>query len=290
MKANRRIRGRVPILIVGVGLAGCALAAVVLADSAGAAPLPRAVGGTAVHAVRTMPTAVGRSLPSATQGPATRAAKPASASGAGRSGPTAPPSMSRPAATAAAPEAAQGLPLTAAQLPDADGEIWQPTGTPVTRSVAGHDIGINECASVIGAQTWSQQGYTSAATQDPAIQDAYTFASPGAARTAYSALVDAMKSCGQASTALQRESGITPDAEVSATAAQADASAWERAWTGVQGMSAAGLQVDHYYFALRGAAVLSLQFTELTSPAKATYPVAADESVLTMLETERETQ
>jgi hypothetical protein len=272
---------------IGVGLAGCAAAAIVLADSASAAPLrqaPDAAGNTHIVA-----TATSRPSPTTVHSTVTGATVPKSAAGAAQPGPTTPQSHSAapaPAPTATRPAAQSGLPLTAAQLPDSGKEIWQPVGTPVVRSISGHDISINECAKVIGAQTWSQQGYGSAATQDPAIQDAYTFASPDAARSAYTALVDAMNSCGKLSTALQSKNGIAPDAVVRETAAQSDASAWERTWNGVEGMSAAGPQVDHYYVALRGGTVLSLQFAELTSPGKAAYPVAGDNSVLTMLETE----
>ena len=44
---------------------------------------------------------------------------------------------------------------------------------------------------------------------------------------------------------------------------QTNAAAWQRTWTGVQGLSAPGPQTNHLYFALHGTTVICLQFTQL---------------------------
>lgn len=178
--------------------------------------------------------------------------------------------------------AAQSVKLPAAQLPSVSGQAWQPAGAATTHTVTGHDIEVNECASVDGATTWTQQGYASTGNQDPAVQDTFTFTSHAAAQAAYSALVTGMRGCQQTSRSLQSASGVQPDAVVAQTAAVSGASAWKRAWTGVQGVSAAGPQTDHLYLAVAGSAVLSLQFTEFPSAAKP-YDDGGDSQVLAEL-------
>ena len=171
--------------------------------------------------------------------------------------------------------------LAPVQLPADQVESWTAQKAGPVREVTGHDIELNECATVDGAITWQQQPYLSSGG-NPAILETYTFATSAAARSAYAGVYSGMRSCQATSRALQAASHITPDAVSRQTASAADAAAFERIWTGVMGISAAGPQINHLYIAMRGSTVLVLHFDELgklTSP----YNVRNDPAVLSVL-------
>jgi hypothetical protein len=180
---------------------------------------------------------------------------------------------------------AQQVQLAPRQLPAFAAEKWKPVGSPVTRVVVGHDIGENECAKVEGATTWTQLGFSGGDGQNVAIQDTFVFTSASAANTAYQHVVAGMERCQQTTRALQAASKVPVDAKVTVTARAPNAEAWQRTWTGVMGMSAAGPQTNHFYVAVNRTRLVVLQFTEF--PGQATrYNVAADPQVLAMLEAE----
>ncbi|MBR7838933.1 hypothetical protein KDL01_37040 [Actinospica durhamensis] len=172
--------------------------------------------------------------------------------------------------------------LASSQVPGFAVEQWKPVGVPVTRAIDGHDIGENECASVVGASGWVQQSFSGGDGQNVAIQDTFTFADTSGARSALSAIATSMAGCQDVSRALQQKNGITSDAQVAKTAGSAFADAWQRRWTGVMGMSAAGPQINHIYVAVSDSELIVLQFTEFPGQAAA-YHTAADPGVLTML-------
>jgi len=175
--------------------------------------------------------------------------------------------------------------LTSGQLPALSAEKWVATGAPSTRSIAGHDIGENECAKVDGASTWTQQAFSGGDGQNVAIQDTFVFTNAAAARSAYQNVVTGMDGCQQTTRALQAANKVALDASVTETAGQPEAAAWKRSWTGVMGMSAEGPQTNHYYLAVNGTRLIVLQFTEFPGQA-APYDVAADPQVLAMLDAE----
>jgi len=172
--------------------------------------------------------------------------------------------------------------LTAGQLPAAQTEQWSSVGSPSTRPTGGHAIVENECARISGADTWTQQGFSGAGEENVAVEDAFSFASPAAARAAYAAFAPAMKACQATTRALQGSKHIPPDAAVHQTAALPAGLAWERTWTGAMGLSAPGPQTNHIYIAVSGAQVTVLQFTEFPGKAAA-YAVSGDHGVLTKL-------
>lgn len=190
--------------------------------------------------------------------------------------------------TAAAPRtgpssANSALPLAPAQLPDFNVESWTAQTAGPAREVAGHDIELNECASVDGAATWQQQPYVGRANGDDiAILETYTFGTSAAARSAYAGVLSGMKSCQATSRALQTASHITPDAVSRQTATATDAAAFERTWTGVGGISAPVPQINHLYLTMRGTTVLVLHFDELGKQ-NSPYDVHNDPSVLSTL-------
>lgn len=163
-------------------------------------------------------------------------------------------------------------------------ESWTALGAGPVRDVTGHDIELNECASVPGAATWQQQPYTSSGGNS-AILETYTFADQSAAGSAYAAVLAGMRSCQATSRAVQSAAHIAADAVCRETADATGAAAFERTWTGVQGVSAAGPQINHIYLAVRGATVVILHFDEPTSSTSSTspYDVRNDPSVLSML-------
>jgi Rieske Fe-S protein len=191
------------------------------------------------------------------------------------------------AAAAAAParspaQSPAPTPLAAAQLPAAQAEQWDAIGSPSTRTVTGHTIAENECAKVAGARTWTQQGFSGADDQNGAVQDVFSFATPAAAQNAYTTFSAAMAGCQGIARTLQGTNHLAPDAVVRQTAAVPKGLAWERTWTGVMGMSAPGLQINHVYLAVDGTRLTVLQFTEFPGKAAA-YAVSDDPHVLTRL-------
>lgn len=212
-------------------------------------------------------------------GPSSRASAHATTS----AGPAAPGAVtSGPAAQAASPAAVR-ISVAPAQLPGYTTESWTAQTAGQVRDVTGHDIELNECATVHGASTWQQQAYTSSGGNS-AILETYTFPAAADAQAAYTAVLSGMQSCQATSRALQTANGITADAVTQQTASATDAVAFERTWTGVEGVSAAGPQTNHLYIAERGSTVLILHFDELAAGATATpYDVRNDPAVLSML-------
>lgn len=253
---NNRWWGRVIAAATILALAGGGGVAFVLADSTGPATPSKA---TAAH--------------SQNRHIVPMAPSDAVASASGRS----------TAARLAVPSRIQAVQLSATQLPAGAAQKWTPDGKPNTRSIAGHNIRENECASVHGAMTWVQQGFSSDSGTAAAVQDTFAFDSSAEAQTAYQAMVTGMARCQAVSRASQSANHTPADAVVARTAGLAHAVAWERRWTGVLGMSAAGPQTNHFYFAIGGSVVLVLQFTEFPGYA-ALYNTAGDPQVLAMLD------
>ncbi|MFE5725141.1 hypothetical protein [Streptomyces erythrochromogenes] len=152
------------------------------------------------------------------------------------------------------------------------------------RQIAGHDIALNECASVHGAATWQQQPYLSSGGNS-AVLEIYTFGTEAGADAAYEGVRSGMGSCQATSRALQSAHRLTDDAVSRQTATAADAVAFERIWTGVEGLSAHGAQTNHLYLAAHGTRVLVLHFDELAegSPKAAPYDAKQDPNVLSLL-------
>jgi hypothetical protein len=205
---------------------------------------------------------------------------PSSAPGPGTTSPA------RAAGTASAvrPATQAPAPLRPGTLPGAAAQSWKPSAVTQTPP-AGHDIGLNECATVRGAVTWQQQGYASV-HDTPAVQDTFVFPSAAGAADAYQAVTAAMATCEARSRSLQGQAGIQPDASVTRTAQTDSGTAWARRWTGVGGISAPGAQVNHVYAAFHGAVLTVLQITDI--PGKT--PLGAidtgnDATVLTVLTT-----
>jgi hypothetical protein len=169
------------------------------------------------------------------------------------------------------------------QLPGYTVESWTAQAAGPVRTVTGHDIELNECATVNGATTWQQTSYAGSGG-DSAILETYAFAAASAAETAYDAVLAGMNSCQATSRALQVADQLTPDAVSRETASAGDAAAFARTWTGVEGVSAAGRQTNHLYLAMSSTTVLILHFDELASDASAApYDVRNDPGVLAML-------
>lgn len=271
----RRIRRH--RLTRSAGLAGIACLSFVLSACA-AAP-----GTTTPAAQRqnTAPAVMSPAASSGDDGPFPAAASPAAASATaqGQAAPGAAPSSPPPGPSSAAADI-----LAAAQLPAAQAEKWKAAGPASTRDIAGQGISENECAKIVGATTWTQQGFSGGDGQNEATQDTFTFASAAAAQDAYTAFVTGMGACQAASRADQSTNHVRPDAVVrpTGTATAAHALAWERTWTGVMGISAAGPQINHAYVAIGGTCLIVLQFTELPGDA-APYAVSGDPGVLAML-------
>ena len=249
------------LVSVGLGLAACAAPASShdLPASAVAVSAPAASPTTALPA------------PSAS----------ATASGA-TAAPTAQPSTSVAAAASQPSPANSGLPVAPAQLPAFNVESWTAQKAGSVVHVHGHNVGLNECATVDGPATWQQQGYVSSSGGDSAIFETFTFSTTAAARSAFAAASSGMKSCQATSRALQVTAHITPDAVSLETASTADAAAFERTWTGVNGVSAYGPQVNHLYLATSGTTLLVLHFDEFGKD-PAPYDVHDDAAMLTTL-------
>ena len=284
MTMKSAARRRTLTLTIAAGVVAVSGLGVFLAESAGATtPTPNASRTQSAHIVP---------MGTAPSSPTVTATGSAAASSTAPSSPvsTASTSASAPGSAAASGLAstgsAQHVQLTATQLPADSAEKWVPAGTPSTRTVAGHDIGENECAKVDGATTWIQQSFSGGDSQNVAIQDTFGFTSATAARSAYQSVVTGMDACQHTTRALQATNRVVPaDATVTETASKADAAAWKRNWTGVMGMSADGPQTNHVYIAVDGSRLIVLQFTEFPGDA-APYDVSTDPAVLSMLSAE----
>ncbi|MCX4751339.1 hypothetical protein OG455_38560 [Kitasatospora sp. NBC_01287] len=153
------------------------------------------------------------------------------------------------------------------------------------REVTGHDIELNECATVHGAATWQQQPYLSG-SGSPAVLETYTFGTQAAADAAYAQVNSGMSTCQATSRALQSTNHLTLDAVSQQTASATDAAAFERTWTGVEGISAPVEQTNHLYVAAHGMSLLVLHFDELATGQGAPagpYDAHQDPSVLSLL-------
>lgn len=268
----RGLRRRWWAAAAAVCAAGVTVLVVSLPDSAGAAARPASAASTAITLTSApTPSAPGPSVPSTAL--TTALATPSTGSSTSAS------------AQAALPTQLAAAQLEPTQLPGVAAEKWKPIGKPNSRAIAGHDITENECAQVHGASTWVQQGFSGGDGQNVAIQDTFAFSGAAAAQSAYTAFVTEMADCLQTTRALQQSNGVTPDAVVRQTGAIAQALAWERTWTGVLGLSAAGTQTNHIYAAVNGVQLIVLQFTEFPGSA-APYAVSGDPQVLAMLATE----
>lgn len=272
-------RGQRRLWLLGAGAAACATVAaatIALTNPALSSAAARAAGGSE-------PTTQVAPVPSysAASSEPTVATSPSTSSLS---------SQNRPSAARnaqARPSAARKQPiqLSATQLPDAAAEQWTPIGGPNTRTITGHDIRENECASVHGARTWSQQGFSGDSGQTAAVQDTFTFDSRSEAQAAYQGIATAMAHCQATTRSLQSVNHTPPNAVVRQTAKLASSIAWERTWTAVMGISAEGPQTNHLYLAVSGAVLIVLQFTEFPGHA-APYDVARDPQVLAMLDAE----
>ena len=288
MRLKRALRHHVLALTVTVGIVSAAGVGVVLSGSVGAtSPKPPAAWSQSAHfvamAVPTSPSTAGSTVsapPTVASGPRLHASGLSPV--AGKFSTSNAPSAAE-AQQVLAMQELQQMQLAAPQLPGYFAENWVPVGAQITRAIDGHEIGENECARVGGAGTWTQQSFSGGGGQNVAIQDTFAFPSSGAAQAAYQNVVAGMSACQQVTRALQGSNRVAVDATVTSTASQAEAAAWERSWTGVLGVSAAGPQNNHIYVALSGMALIVLQFTEFPGHA-ATYDVTADPGVLSIID------
>lgn len=223
--------------------------------------------------------AVSRS-PSSPSSTATSASPSGAAATSGTTGST-------PVSTAgdrrSAPAAAIRIKLAPTRLPGYTAESWTAETAGPVRSVTGHDVELNECATVHGASTWQQQPYQSSGGNS-AILEAYTFPGPAQANSAFAETLSGMRGCQATSRILQSSDHIAVDAVSRETASATDAAAFERIWTGVEGVSATGHQTNHLYLAVSGSEMLVLHFDELvTGDSAGPYDIRNDPGVLTML-------
>lgn len=293
MKQKSHARRHVLAVVAAVITLGGGTIALVMADSAGAVASAEPKALTSNTHIVPMGAATGTGSSASTRvttagaGPISSASTAVSApAGAGPTS-SASTAVSAPASVRTSAEPASGGrgQLAATQLPAAVAEKWSPVGASSTRSIAGHDIGENECAKVDGASVWIQQAFSGGDGQNVAIQDTFTFADADSAQTAYQGLVTGMNGCQQTTRALQVANKAPLDAKVMRTADSAQADAWERNWTGVMGMSAEGPQTNHFYLAVNGSRLIVLQFTEFPGQA-APYDIAGDGQVLAELTAE----
>jgi hypothetical protein len=275
MTINRTARSRAITLGVIAGVVGAGCLGAVLVETAG--PASATAGAPQSHNSHIVPLAPLSGAPTAARSAEeTKSAEPGKDSSGSASA----------ARTSVSPTGpAKAMQLSPTQLPAPAAEKWAAVGTPSNRDVNGHDIGENECAKVDGADTWTQQAFSGGDGQNVAIQDTFVFGSTGTATSAYQNLISGMDLCRQTTRALQAANKVPVDATVTETASRSDAAAWERSWTGVMGMSAAGPQTNHLYVAVDGTRLIVLQFTEFPDQAAA-YDVSADPSVLSMLQAE----
>ncbi|MED7951134.1 hypothetical protein PUR61_08320 [Streptomyces sp. BE20] len=171
--------------------------------------------------------------------------------------------------------------LPAALLPGAAAQRWRPLpSAAVRRTTSG--VRLNECASVVGAETWQQQAYVGV-QGTPALQEIFTFPDAATAQDSYRGLLDGMSDCQDRSRALQAKHGGVADTEVVRTAAIDRGTAWSRRWTAVEGLSAAGPQIDHLYAVRHDTALTVVHFDERADPAITAHDTGADSDVLTAI-------
>lgn len=174
-------------------------------------------------------------------------------------------------------------PIAPTNLPNNSSEGWRASGPVQVMTPTGHDIGLNECASVHGATGWQQQGFASSDSSSPATEDTFTFGDSASAAAAYSAIVSGMDECQATSRAIQRNAGVTVDAVVTRTATAPHGAAWSRHWFGVTGISMAGPQTNHVYVVTKATSVAVLQFTEPPGSKSAPYDTSNDAQTLSAL-------
>ncbi len=192
---------------------------------------------------------------------------------------------SPPAPTPSATPPSSSLTVTPAALPADKVEAWVAhTPAPVVMTTMGHNVYLNECATVAGATTWQQLAYDSR-IGDVAIMETYSFTSAAAASAAYTGVLAGMNQCQSTSRARQTANHILADAVCAQTAHSADGAAFERTWTSVPGFSAGGPEINHLYVVVRGTTILVLHFDQTSrgSGTAAIYNVRNDPAVLTML-------
>ncbi|WP_328952604.1 hypothetical protein [Kitasatospora purpeofusca] len=197
--------------------------------------------------------------------------------------PVAAPSPAAPSSTADAPALTPAVqPAGLAQLPIAPKFEWKPDGPLSSQDVSGRKITLNECASIVGAVTWQQQGYRTA-TGNPAGQQLFSFPAPEAAHAAYQQLLADMDDCQESSRQLQAREAVPRDATVTRTATTSDGTSWSRQWTGVGGLSAPDQQTNHLYALQQGAVLTLFQFDELKERPAPAHDAGTDPSVLAAL-------
>jgi hypothetical protein len=265
---RRRVTRGLPSPLVSACLASAALGLAACAGPASTQALPASAGTVSARSAAPT-TAV--PAPSASATGSSAAAAPAT-----QPSPGAAPSGTQPGSANSA------LPLAPSQLPAFNVEAWTAQKAGPVDHVTGHNIGLNECASVHGAATWQQQPYVSSSGGDSAIFETFTFGTSAAAQSAYAAASAGMKSCQATSRALQVGAHVTPDAVSRQTASTSDAAGFERTWTGVGGVSAYGAQTNHLYLAVRGTKLVVLHFDEFGKD-PAAYDVGNDPAVLATL-------
>ncbi|MEU6624334.1 hypothetical protein ABZ926_26645 [Streptomyces litmocidini] len=174
-------------------------------------------------------------------------------------------------------------PLKPVELPDSDRQQWKPMGGVKALPLSGA-FQLNECVSLGRATAWHQQGFLGTTRDIIAVQDALTFPDEATAKAAYRATVDAMNACEATSRALQKQNALPQDAVVRRTATTAGGAAWQRRWTGVQGLSSPGDQANHVYAVQHGRELALLHFDEVASEAAApSYDFRGDTAVLRTL-------
>ncbi|WP_327382123.1 MULTISPECIES: hypothetical protein [unclassified Streptomyces] len=223
-------------------------------------------------------------MPSASPGAPSAAATPSAAGTPSKRAAGKPAAPSGNSGTAAPVLDAATSAKVPADLAAVTAQSWTARTPGPVRPITGHDIALNECASVRGAATWQQQPYLSSGGNS-AVLEIYTFGAEAAAGAAYEGVRSGMSSCQATSRALQSANGLKADTVARQTATATGAAAFERVWTGVQGISAQGAQTNHLYLAAHGTRVLVLHFDELAGgfPAAAPYDVQQDPNVLSLL-------
>lgn len=166
-----------------------------------------------------------------------------------------------------------------AQLPVRKELGWKPDGPLSSQELNGRKITLNECATVVGATLWQQQGYLSSA-RNAAGQQLFFFPDAASAKGAYDRLVADMNTCQDTSRRLQAREGVAPDATVSTTATAKDGTAWSRHWTGVGGMSARDVQTNHLYAVQQDDHLTLFQFDELAERPAPPHDTGTDAAVL----------
>ncbi|MFE5588725.1 hypothetical protein [Streptomyces sp. NPDC056549] len=246
------------------------------APAAGRAATPEAPAATS--ATQTPPVAA-TTAPVRTTPPA-RTTAPASTTAPATTRPSAAPSTPKSPAGPTKP----GPALDADELPDSARQQWKPMGG-VRSLPLGGEFQLNECVSLGTATAWQQQGFLGTSREIVAVQDTLTFTDEAAAKAAYRRTVDAMKRCQATSRTLQQQHDLPRDARVDRTATTADGTAWQRRWTGVQGLSSPGDQANHVYAVQRGSVLALLHFDEVASGSTApSYDFRGDTAVLRTLD------